>query len=384
MEQKNKTLTVSEFCQFVKEILPTKKFQVSGEINQLKNSHGHIFFTFKDNDSCLNATIWKSKADTIKNSLKEGDKITVEGKLDYYSSGGKLNFIIDKLLTNDGIGDLIKKYQLTKDSFEKKGYFDSQKKLKLKPVIKNILLLTSESGAAYQDFLYGIENGNIKINIDLIDVIVQGNDCAKNISDQLENIKNSDKNYDLVILTRGGGSFQDLFGFSQPELIESIYNFNLPTLSAIGHQVDNPLSDLVCDYSAPTPSLAAQFIVDYNKNYFNKFDRILKELSNQINLELLSNLEKINLMMDKINKKWISFENGELKQNLLNELNYLLRKLDSYESKLDMYHTSNILLNSNGKILKSSDELSTLKNKNLEIIWNGVILKVKIESINSI
>lgn len=383
MEQKNKSLTVTEFCQYVKDILPSKKFQVTGEINQLKNSHGHLFFTFKDNESCLNATIWKSKAETIKNSLKEGDKVTVEGRLDYYSSGGKLNFIIDKIVTNDGIGDLIKKYQQIKEEFEKKGYFKQDNKLKLKPVIKNILLLTSETGAAYHDFIYGIENGGIKINIDLIDVIVQGNDCPKNICEELKKIKESNEEYDLVVITRGGGSFQDLFGFSQPELIESLYNFNLPTLSAIGHQIDNPLSDLVCDYNAPTPSLAAQFIVDYNKSYFNKFQKTFQELSTQLNLQLMNDLERVNLLLDKINKKCLSFE-MENKQKLINELNLMLRKLDMLESKLDIYETSNIILNGNGKLLKSEDELSSYKGKTLEIVWNNVVVKVKVESINVI
>jgi exodeoxyribonuclease VII large subunit len=381
MDQKNKILTVTEFCNHIKDILPTKKFQVIGEINQLKNSHGHLFFTFKDSDTCLNATIWKSKADKI--NINEGDKITVEGKLDYYSPSGKLNFIVDKVVLNDGIGDLIKKYQLIKDMFEKKGYFNIDGKKKLSPIIKNILLLTSETGAAYHDFLYGIENGGININIDLVDVIVQGNDCAKNIANELEKIKNSNKEYDLVVLTRGGGSFQDLFGFSQPELIEALYKFNLPTLSAIGHQIDNPLSDLVCDYNTPTPSLAAQFIVDHNKKYFNKFTKILQELTLEINSQLITKLEKINVLENRINKKFMFFEN-ENKQKLTNELNSILRKLDNLESKLDIYSTSNMLLNVDGIIIKNSDELLNIKGKNLEIVWNNIVIGVKIESINKI
>jgi exodeoxyribonuclease VII large subunit len=91
------TYTVTQFCNFVKNVLPNKKFSVIGEINQLKNSHGHLFFTFKDNENCLSATIWKSRAEQIKANLKEGDKVTVEGRLDFYSATGKLNFIVDKI-----------------------------------------------------------------------------------------------------------------------------------------------------------------------------------------------------------------------------------------------------------------------------------------------
>jgi exodeoxyribonuclease VII large subunit len=380
---KNKALTVSEFCQQIKDFLPSKKFTVTGEVNQLKNSHGHHYFTFKDSDNIINATIWKSKMESLKISIKDGDKITVEGKLDFYSTGGKLNFIIDKVVTNDGIGDLLKKYQKTKEDFEKKGYFDPTTKLNLPKNIKNILLLTSESGAAYHDFIYGLENAKSNVNVELIDVIVQGNDCPKNICEQLENIKNENLKYDLVIITRGGGSFQDLFGFSQPELIEAIHKFNLPTLSAIGHQIDNPLSDLVCDYSAPTPSLAAQFIVDYNKNYLKTYQKISKEITNTMNVKLINELDKINNLLDKLNKKWLSFERNN-KQQLINELNNMLRKLDNFESRLDMYETSNILLNGSGRIFQNKDELSKYKGKSLEIIWNGLVVKVKIESITNI
>ena len=380
---KNKILTVSEFCYQIKDFLPTKKFMVIGEINQLKNSHGHHYFIFKDNDNIINATIWKSKMESLKIIIKDGDKITVEGKLDFYSVGGKLNFIIDNIISNDGIGELLKKYQKIKNDFEKKGYFDSSLKLKLPNCIKNILLLTSESGAAYHDFLYGLENAKSNVTVELIDVIVQGVDCPQNICKQLENIKSKNLNYDLVILTRGGGSFQDLFGFSQPELIETLYNFNLPTLSAIGHQVDNPLSDLVCDYSAPTPSLAAQFIVDYNKNYLRSYQNILQEITHIMNIKLINKLEKTNNLFEKLNKKWLSFERNN-KQKLINELNIMLRKLDNFESRLEMYETTNILLNGNGKIMYNKEDLLEYKGKNLEIIWNGIIVKVKIESISKL
>lgn len=380
---KNKILTVSEFCYQIKDFLPTKKFMVIGEINQLKNSHGHHYFIFKDNDNIINATIWKSKMESLKIIIKDGDKITVEGKLDFYSVGGKLNFIIDNIISNDGIGELLKKYQKIKNDFEKKGYFDSSLKLKLPNCIKNILLLTSESGAAYHDFLYGLENAKSNVSVELIDVIVQGVDCPQNICKQLENIKSKNLNYDLVILTRGGGSFQDLFGFSQPELIETLYNFNLPTLSAIGHQVDNPLSDLVCDYSAPTPSLAAQFIVDYNKNYLRSYQNILQEITHIMNIKLINKLEKTNNLFEKLNKKWLSFERNN-KQKLINELNIMLRKLDNFESRLEMYETTNILLNGNGKIMYNKEDLLEYKGQNLEIIWNGIIVKVKIESISKL
>ena len=191
-------------------------------------------------------------------------------RLDYYSMGGNINLIVDNITTNDEKGELYIKYEKIKEDFINKGYFNqSNKNIVLPPIIKNILIITSANGAALQDFLYNMGNNNMNVNYEVIDVVVQGLSCPKNICIELEKL---DKIYDLVIITRGGGSFEDLFGFSQPELIETVNQLRFkipPILSAIGHMVDNPLLDLVADFSAPTPSLAAQFIVDHNKKYIN-------------------------------------------------------------------------------------------------------------------
>ena len=371
-------MTITQFCNFVKDVIPNKKFLVTGEVNQLKNSHGHLFFTFKDNENCISTTVWKSKVEALKINIKEGDKITIEGKLDFYGASGKLNFILDKVVTNEGLGDLLKKYQKIKDDFAKKGYFDTDRKKQLKPMIKKILILTSETGAAYQDFIFALENANCNIEIELIDVIVQGVDCPGNICIELEKVKKSGDEYDLVVLTRGGGSFQDLFGFSQPELIETIYNFNLPIISAIGHQIDNPLSDLICDFSAPTPSLAAQFIVDYNKNYLKRLQKIKQSLFEQLNIYAINYLEKLNFYTNNINRKLSEFENKQ-KNQLISELQTMLRKLDLYENKLESLKSKDLMIVSNGKILKNEEELYNCKEKTLEIVWNNVLVKVKVE-----
>ena len=95
-------MTITQFCNFVKDVIPNKKFLVTGEVNQLKNSHGHLFFTFKDNENCISTTVWKSKVEALKINIKEGDKITIEGKLDFYGASGKLNFILRSLYVSRG------------------------------------------------------------------------------------------------------------------------------------------------------------------------------------------------------------------------------------------------------------------------------------------
>ena len=271
------SINISKLCELVKNSLPNSKFKVTGEVSQPKVSQGHLYFTLKDNITSIKAIIWKTKYEKLKDKLLEGDKITVSGKLDYYGFTGTISFIIESILENEGIGELQKKYDLLKENYLKKGYFDKTKKISMPTVIKKILILTSSNGAAIHDFLFNLENNNAKINYEIIDVPVQGYDSPKIIANKLNELNTINLDYDLIIITRGGGSFQDLFGFSNKCIIESVYNFKkIPILSAIGHQIDNPLLDLVADYSCPTPSLAAQFIVDTNKTLtFSCFKRTL-------------------------------------------------------------------------------------------------------------
>ena len=152
--------------------------------------------------------------------------------------------------------------------------------------------------------IYCAANDGIKVNQELVNVIVQGNDCPSNIIKYLEDnfIKNSNDTFDLIVLTRGGGSFEDLFGFCKPELIECIYKLKIPLLSAVGHQIDTTLVDYIADIVAPTPSLAAQYIVDHNKKYVKELNHIKLSLLEQIKDDfseqnIILNNYKINLYL---------------------------------------------------------------------------------------
>ena len=350
---KEHIFTVSELSEYLKSIVSNKKIKVTGEISQPKFSNGNIYFTLKDDSNNLKSIIWKFK-NINKEQLVEGQKITMECKLDFYGGSGSLNLIVEKIITNDGYGELFIKYEKIKQEFNEKGYFLQSRKKQLPKFLKNILVITSENGAALQDFIYNLENNNSLINYDIIDVAVQGVDCPKNICNALQLITDKQLHYDLVIIMRGGGSFSDLFGFSQPELIESIYNFNLPILSAIGHQVDNPLLDLIADIATPTPSLAAQYIVDYNKKYINN----LNSIKNNIKSSLLDTIAYNRNNYIKLNEKlFITFNLlKNLKNDLLNviksDISNLIFKYSLLETKINI---------DSQKIINKSNQITLLK-----------------------
>tara|TARA_A100001015_G_C14997414_1_gene716796 strand:- start:416 stop:1567 length:1152 start_codon:yes stop_codon:yes gene_type:complete len=374
-------INIKKLSNIIKQNLPVENIKLSAEVRQPKISNGHMYLNLKDDYGCISSIIWKSNInDNIKN-FKDGDKIVVLGNLNYYVVRGSISFIISKLINKEGLGELHKKYEKIKKMFEDKGYFYKENKLLIPKIIKNILILTSKNGAALHDFYYGLENGNSKVNHTLIDVIVQGNDCPSNLINILssKDIKNNVNNYDLIVITRGGGSFEDLFGFCQPELIECIHNLKTPVLSAIGHQVDTTLIDFVADAVAPTPSLAAQFIVDNNKKYI---DELLYK-KHLINQKLISNIlrkiQKIKQFKIIVNNQREIFNNYKIK--MYNKLN------DNYHKRLIYLEKMKNKFKLDDKITLFSEKVkitncnllinNLVNNSPFTILWNNKLITFK-------
>ena len=372
----DKVININELNQYIKSNLPKQTFTVSGEVSK-PSFRNHIYLTLKDKDASINSIIWKYKYENFNIQLKDGDKITVKGKIDYYEKNGSVSFIINELVKFDGEGELKKLYDKYLKDFQKKGYFDDINKYEIPNIIKKILIVTSEKGAALQDFLYALDNNHSKVKYDILDVAVQGNNCPSDLINKLDKLENI---YDLVVITRGGGSFEDLFGFSKPEIVEFIYTFEQPVLSAIGHQVDTSLLDYIADVNVPTPSLAAQYIIDINKEYINNCRDIEKEMKNDLidlNYNLLTKLNKLN---DRINKEMniLNELENDMKYDLLDNLNNYLLKLKECQMKLDnMTSRKDIVIKYNDEEI----DLLTFKNiyennKKYSIWWNNIEFKI--------
>jgi exodeoxyribonuclease VII large subunit len=352
-------MEVTDFCNKIKFCLPTGKFKVIGEVNQPKLSHGHLYFNLKDSQSNIKCILWKTKLEKCNIEINDGDKIVIEVKIDFYSFTGSVNFIVENIIENQGIGNLQQKYDNIKLEFEKKGYFQEKNKLNLPSLIKNILIITSETGAAIKDFLFNLENNKSRISYKIIDVPVQGYDCHKIIATKIKEIYDEkiifENNIDAIIITRGGGSFQDLFGFSEPELVEAVFKYKkYPIISAIGHQVDNPILDLVADISCPTPSLAAQYLIDHNMNFINYLETKKNELKNKLINEIIIEQKRLNEIKNKVKHNI----------NNLSGIVYLLKN----QIEKDIY--------------KQKEELSIIKN-NITSKLDGIhIFKDSIELLN--
>lgn len=357
----------------IKQNLPKNKIKLLVEIREPKIRNGHMYLNLKDDYGYIQAIIWKSNITPDIRSLVDGDKVNIIGNLNFYQNRCSLSFIISNLISIEGRGQLILEYENTFKKYNDMGYFNHENKLKPPELIQNIIILTSKEGAALQDFYYGIKNGNIKLNIKLVNVIVQGNDCPKTIINYLEN--NDINEYDMVVITRGGGSFEDLFGFCKPELIECIYKLKIPVLSAIGHQVDTTLLDHVSDIVCPTPSLAAQFIVDHNKKYIDYISSLKTEYYNNIKDDILFKINDIDIKRTKIKNMYLEFKNNlfyKLKDHVSKKINHL----NNIKLK---YNNNNINIFHNNKNINQYRDFETIFNnkQSFSIIINNKIFLIE-------
>ncbi|MGI6213212.1 MAG: exodeoxyribonuclease VII large subunit [Christensenellales bacterium] len=262
MKEDNRNyLSVSEYNAYIKDLLDSdmllKNVFVMGEVSDLSPRGDHLFFTLKD-EYCKMSVVVLGYRNTY--TPKMGETVMVMGTPDYYERGGKLNFNAYNI-EPVGLGMLYRKLEELKEKLALLGYFDREHKKSLPKYPQSIGILSSIDGAVFFDIFQSIRKINEVCDITLIDIRVQGAGAAQSI---IKALKAADTmGFDLLILARGGGSFEDLLCFSDEEVVKTIYRLNTPVISAIGHETDNPLSDYVADARAITPTEAGKMSV-YN------------------------------------------------------------------------------------------------------------------------
>lgn len=316
-------------------------YKIKGELGNYSKRGGHIYANIKDKESSIDIISWNNT-----NDYQNGDEIIITGKLNYYRKMNKLS-VVAHSIEKKGLGDLFKKYLQFKEHYETLGYFDKSSKKEQPKYINNLAIITSSDGAAIRDVLYVLKDNGFKGNIYLKDCMVQGISAGKSVSDSIKLINAKYKNIEAILVTRGGGSFEDLFQFSSSEVIEALYNSNIYTISAVGHETDNMLSDYVADYRAPTPSIGAQYISNIYLNKFNILKKgkdkknLIKELINRKKDKIISSINRIKTfnIFDKIqqeikNKKILIKNSIKYRQyEIKNKIKYFKDKIKFLEEK---------------------------------------------------
>ena len=366
------------------------KIEIVGEITNL-SFRNHLYFSLKDNESKIDCFLWESTYKKTNIEIKNGDKIICKGIFSLYHRLGKLQLTLESYYL-DGQGELQKKFMKQKEDLEQLGYFDESKKKRLRKYNQKIGIVTSIDSAAYQDVLSVISRKNCYVNLFVSDCRVQGNKCEYDICKSLLKLDNS--NLDVIIITRGGGSLEDLWGFNEKELVETIYNCQTPIISAVGHQIDFTLSDYVSDIRAITPSIGADIAVmniteiiktieDTYININNKvksiFSELEKELKNKLlKLESLYPVKEIMVMQNKIES---IFDKINIESK--NKTDKYLMKVDENKRKLELINPMNVLKkgysiikNEENKSIKSIKDIKDLKSIKLVLADGEIDIKL--------
>lgn len=255
--------TVAQVNSYVKNMFRQdfvlSRISVKGEISNCKyHTSGHIYFTLKDSDGVLSAIMFAGNAKSLGFRLENGMQVIVSGRVDVYERDGKYQLYASEVEL-DGLGDLYKKFEQLKQSYEEMGYFSAEYKRQIPAFSKKVGIVTSPTGAAIQDIMNISYRRNPYVSLILYPALVQGESAALSIE---RGIKYLDAmGLDVIIVGRGGGSIEDLWAFNEKIVAEAIFDAKTPIISAVGHETDFTIADFVADLRAPTPSAAAELAV---------------------------------------------------------------------------------------------------------------------------
>ena len=262
----SKVLTVGELTRAIRGMLETKfgAVWVQGEVSNYKqHPSGHQYFTLKDQRAAISCVIFRNTLPPSARPLADGAQVQVYGQITVFEARGQYQLSV-QILQPRGLGVLQAKFEALKRKLEAQGLFDSAHKRPLPKFPRRIGIVTSPSGAAIRDMLNVLQRRAPALEILISPVRVQGTGAASEIAVALRELTRPDngwKQLDLVVITRGGGSIEDLWEFNEEIVARAIYDSPIPVVSAVGHEIDFTIADFVADLRAPTPSAAAELIV---------------------------------------------------------------------------------------------------------------------------
>ena len=256
-------LTVSELTAQVKGTLEDRfpSVWVTGEVSNLaRPQSGHLYFTLKDERAQLRAVIWRAAAGRLPFELADGVALVCRGRLDVYPPRGAYQLIVE-LAQLEGMGSLELALRKLKDKLAKQGLFDPDRKRPLPAFPKRIAVVTSPTGAAIRDFLQVVRRRWRGVHVLVVPTRVQGKGSAQEIAAAIETAGRLLPAADVIVVTRGGGSLEDLWAFNEEPVVQAIAAATIPIVSAVGHEIDVTLADLAADQRALTPTEAAERVV---------------------------------------------------------------------------------------------------------------------------
>ena len=330
MQDEIKYYTVSQYNESIKRFIDSveacQNVHIKGEISNYKGAtRGHLYFTLKDEESRINAVMFSSAADKLEFTPKDGDAVLVDGRISVYPQSGQYQVYINKMVL-DGQGDLLKKLEELKKKLQAEGLFDEEHKQAIPKYPLKIGVVTAPNKAAKSDIISTIKRRFPICEVILFPAIVQGENAKESIVKMIEEANDPKYEIDTLIVGRGGGSIEDLWAFNEEIVARAIYNSKIPIISAVGHETDFTIADLVADKRAPTPTGAAEMAVPN-----------IIEVQNNINQYNIRVNEYINNMIKLLKQQLDKYKTSYVLSNPLAPFEIKTQKLDGLYDRLNTY-----------------------------------------------
>jgi exodeoxyribonuclease VII large subunit len=387
--------SVSEITSLTKNILEEnfERVRIRGEVSKIKENKGHLYFSLKDENFILNAICWSSAVPLLQVFPEEGMEVVAEGKITTYakSSISSYQIKVDQIELQ-GEGALLKFIEQRKKKLQAEGYFNEEHKKSIPFIPNKIGIITSPTGAVIMDIINRVQD-RYPTHLLIYPISVQGNKSAEEIIKGIE-FFNKRINVDTIIIARGGGGAEDLLSFNDENVVKSAFASKIPIISAIGHETDFTLLDLVADYRASTPTAAAEKAVPEKTVLIEKIFAFNKQLISNFNLFLREKDKNVYQLVKSLNinnlKNFIKEKKDKIKiydkslTNLLKDkfkyfqlnLNSIFARLDSLDTKKILKRGFSIIRDLNNNIIYKKNH--TLKNDDVIIELSDGKIKAKI------
>lgn len=375
--------SVSQINRYIKMLIDKDAYlnsiTVRGEITNFKAHYtGHFYFTLKDETSTIKCVMFKSMASLVKFKPADGMKVVITGQVSLFERDGTYQ-IYCKTMVPEGVGELYLAYEQLKEKLAKEGLFDVKYKKKIPFLPNRVGVITSKTGAVVRDIINVSTRRYPNVNLCIFPAAVQGVNVASTVIEGIETF-NRLNNVDVIIIARGGGSFEDLFGFNDESLARKIFESNIPIVSAVGHETDFTICDFVSDLRAPTPSAAAELVYPRYSDIISKIsvneNRVLIATKNYLIRKreyvkriMASKLEKVPL--DMINKYRMEIDKSiAISENAMclklekykSKSSNLISKLDALSPLKTLSRGYSVVENENHKVIKSKNDVEVGNN----------------------
>lgn len=364
-------LTVTELTRAIKNILENdyRFVRITGEVSNLRTPFsGHSYFTLKDESSQIRGVLFKQQKRFVDLTLKDGQEVICFGRLTVYEPRGEYQLILDTVELF-GAGKLRTEFEQLKLKLSNKGYFDADIKKPLPPYPNKIVVISSPTGAAIQDFLKIARNRMSAVHIQILPVRVQGQGAAEEIAIAIQKANNIG-DVDIIVLCRGGGSIEDLWAFNEERVADAIHRSAVPVVTGIGHEVDFTIADFCSDHRCPTPTGVAETIIPDTRALLDHIAVLHNSLKLRIERKLSFMDRQVHHCLQRLGNLKNIFNNAEFRLQLSKSylLQALSKKISGKDSRLEISRRNLQSLAPNTRVQLQEKHIQMLSNQLLNNI----------------